>query len=105
MNALNDDKTIPKSKDNSYSQWEGELKHYFSSEIFWRSAFDLMRMAIESSMNPLISRQQALRIIPRRSIDNAVKTGKLKPIKHGRYIFFDRICFYEFCKLGGVDIY
>lgn len=71
---------------------------------FWRKAFDLMRMAVKASLNPIISRQEAVAIIKRRSVDNAVKTGKLIPIKHGRQIYFDRIKFYEFCKMSNLNI-
>jgi hypothetical protein len=55
-------------------------------------------MAVESSLNPVISRKEAIQIIGRRSVDNAVKNGKLIPSQHGNQIFFDRISFYEFCK-------
>ena len=65
---------------------------------FWRNAFDLMRMAVEVSLNPIISRKEAVDITGRRSIDNAVRSGNLIPVMHGNKMFFDRIKFYEFCR-------
>ncbi len=83
----------------------GYIHGTFDEVGVWRRAFDLMRMAVESSLYPVISRQDAIQIIGRRSVDNAVKNGKLPPVQHGKQLFFDRISFYEYCKLGSLDIY
>ena len=105
MSAHNNYETGSTGMYDNFTEWHGELKYFLNSEIFWRRAFDLMRMAVESSLYPVISRQDAIQIIGRRSVDNAVKNGKLPPVQHGKQLFFDRISFYEYCKLGSLDIY
>lgn len=63
-----------------------------------------MRMAVESALNPLISRKEAVAIINRRAVDNAVKSGKLTPVYQGKYMFFDRAKFYEYCRVSNLNI-
>lgn len=67
---------------------------------FWQKVvFDIIDLALKINQNPLISRQEALTIIPRSSLDKGVKIGKLTKIRHGLRVYFDRLQFHKYILL------
>jgi len=50
----------------------------YSAEFWQKIIFDAISLALKINQNPLISRQEALKIIPRSALDKGVGVGKLK---------------------------
>jgi len=64
---------------------------------FWSTiVFKAIDLALKINQNPLISRREALQIIPRRSLDRGVETGELKKLRHGKGVQFSRIEFHKY---------
>jgi len=68
----------------------------YSAEFWQKIIFDAISLALKINQNPLISRQEALKIIPRSALDKGVGVGKLKKIRHGLQVYFDRLQFNKY---------
>jgi hypothetical protein len=75
-----------------------ELRYLIKEEMF-----DVVKKAIEISQKPLISREEALTIIPVRSLERGVKLGHLIKLRHGRRVYFDRLRFQRYITLIAPD--
>lgn len=81
------------------------IEKQYESEVFINNIinnllpgviFKAIDIALKVNAEPLITRGEILKIIPRRTLEKAIVTGKLHKKRFGKKVYFSRLKFYEF---------